>query len=357
MRGIGLRLGGLLWLAIMSGCAALPDVPVTDEPPARVAVYFGTDRDRAGEGADELFFGTQRGVPAYGIATGVVPPGQGASLVARVVNALETRLEDGEALVTVEDAHELERAAFWSRAGAALAAADEPAVLLYVHGYQKSFYEAMQTATLLAERLDYDGLSLAYSWPSRANPAAYVVDATNMRWAQPHLNAFIDAIDRELAPKRLIIVAHSMGSQGVTRYLVEAAREGRVPASLLEGHLVLVAPDIDQAIFKRDVAPVLREAGIRTTVYVSAGDQGMRASRTVHAYPRLGDADEGVEPVPGFDVIDVTAVNPAFLGHNYHEQSAAVLRDMRRLLDDVPVDRRDGLVPVDTAKGRYWELR
>lgn len=346
-----------MWLVLMSGCAALPDMPVTDEPPARVSVYFGTDRDRTGEEGGELFFGTQRGVPAYGIATGIVPPGQGASLVARVVNALDTRLEDGEALVTVEDARELDRGDFWSQAEAALEAADEPTVLLYVHGYQKSFYEAMQTATLLVERLDYDGLPLAFSWPSRANPAAYVVDATNMRWAQPHLNDFIDEIDRELAPRRLIIVAHSMGSQGVTRYLVGAAREGRVPASLLAGHLVLVAPDIDQAIFRRDIAPVLRQAGIRTTVYVSAGDQGMRASRTVHAYPRLGDADEGVEALQGLDVIDATAVNPAFLGHNYHEQSAVVLRDIRRLLEDVPVDKRDRLVPVDTAGGRYWELR
>lgn len=123
------------------------------------------------------------------------------------------------------------------------------------------------------------------------------------------------------------------------------------------GEYVLLAPDIDSEIFKRDLAPSLVAAGLDTTLYTSANDKALASARTLRGYPRAGDSRTGPVLIDGIETIDVTAANKSILGHSYFDKSQPVSQDLAILLNERrSAAERPNLIPVHGPVGSYWRL-
>jgi hypothetical protein len=94
------------------------------------------------------------------------------------------------------------------------------------------------------------------------------------------------------------------------------------------------------------------------TLYSSAEDLALAASKKVHGYPRAGDSAPGLILMPGIETIDATSVDTNLRGHSYFAEARSVLSDIFYLVrSNQRADQRFGLRGVDIEGGRYWEFK
>lgn len=206
-------------------------------------------------------------------------------------------------------------------------------VLIFVHGFNVKFEEAVYRASQIAYDLKFQGSIILFSWPAGAGNGFLDSTLVSRTYEQNKKNAknsiaaavdFFDLISRlEL---RNFVYVHSMGHQVVIPALVELSKNTEV--KLLVHELILNAPDYDLKEFE-NMAPSLRKLARRITLYCSYNDTAMLASETINGGSRLG----ACQSVEGVDVINVSEIdNPTFgLGHGYYS-SRAVLSDVAQLI-------------------------
>jgi esterase/lipase superfamily enzyme len=241
-------------------------------------------------------------------------------------------------------------------------------LLLYVHGFNTEFWEAMLRAAQLHVDLGINGATAAYSWPSRGSSWAYDVDRTSIDVFWPQLRDLIVELARPFQPiagkvkvtPRLIIVAHSMGCDYTLKAL-ERLKVDLGAGKLWDGpppvsEVIFAAPDVDLSVFKRDVAAV-RGVASRVTTYCSEADVALWLSKTtVHLYERAGRKAEALVGL-ALDGIDTTTVRGSSVWEFAHNDYATTaLLDIKAVLcGDVP-ERRVYLDPVDVPGGKYWGM-
>jgi esterase/lipase superfamily enzyme len=228
-----------------------------------------------------------------------------------------------------------------------------PELFVFVHGYDVSFDNAARRTAQLAYDLDFQGVPVFYSWPSKANEAEYTRDENNVQWAAPHLAKFIDNLAEDTYSSTIHLIAHSMG----TRCLTEALRQLKgspkgIPSKVRE--VVLAAPDIDADTF-REYAPGLLQRLKRVTLYASSGDKALSASKLVHGYPRAGESGDHLVVIPPMETIDASKVATDFIGHSYYGDKDSVLADLFYLFrEGMPASKRFGMMPMKKGKFEYW---
>lgn len=367
----------VLLLSILSGCssiAVLPDDEQNSGSFYSVTVLFVTDRAVSVEEDDPIFYSDRRGTVEYGRATVDLPVEVAADDSGRKWWAPSLygnkRISDARIAgidpltradffaVLKETANSLPLSVKQTLAGneqRSATAESDKSVLLYVHGYNTGFEEAVLRTAQLWSDTDHGGQAVLFSWPSTISIAAYAGDEINVEWATPHLTDLLKAIQQETAIVRSNLIAHSMGSRALTEALIDVESEtGRITSIQ---HLVMAAPDIDTDIFKRDIAPKLITDGRQITLYASARDRALDISHQLHRHPRAGDVGEKVMLYPGIDTIDATAVDTSFLGHNYYGENRAIVADMRQMFaGNLPPEQRDRMQPVRVEDGLYWRM-
>jgi esterase/lipase superfamily enzyme len=123
------------------------------------------------------------------------------------------------------------------------------------------------------------------------------------------------------------------------------------------GQVIFAAPDIDSDTFV-DLAREFHRQASRFTLYASSKDRALIVSKTVHGYPRAGDAGPGLIIANGVDTVDATAVDTSLMGHSYIGENSSVLSDVFDLLIDGPApERRFRLAPRQRAGERYWYFK
>src|SRR5690606_6222320 len=137
-----------------------------------------------------------------------------------------------------------------------------------------------------------------YSWPSNGDVKKYTHDIENINWSRPHIKQFIkDALEKTGAEK-VYLIGHSMGSRGLASTLIELYAENPEYKKRID-QVILAAPDIDVDIFKRDIAPVLINAGASITLYASSNDKPLASSKLINGHPRAGDTTPDIVVVRG----------------------------------------------------------
>jgi len=319
----------LLALAVLSftaiylqGCSSL-GTTVESRESYLAQVFYGTDRAllEPGDSADR--YGLDRGEVSYGLARLEVWPDTADT---ESTQASETLLESTRPVHADEFFETLKHPALPGRAGE---------VFLFVHGFNRDFITR----------------------PSQNSSSSYLSDRTSLRWSEKHLAQFITDLVEKGDTRHLTLVAHSLGSEGLTQALVEIIGAEKLARWNVVENLVLMAPDIDLAIFQRDIVPGLIAADITTTVYASAADWALITSTAVNGYPRAGDSSLGVFTFEGIDTIDATLAKTSFWGHSYYRRSSPVIDDLRRLIvKREPVSTRTGLVRIEGDGKVYWKL-
>ena len=341
-------------LALVAGCASLssPEDPPDTYP---VQVYFGTDRAETTSDVPGLDFGPLRGGTSYGVveleaykATNEDPSGE-TEQIEIVATPVETRFVQASSLNAEE---------FFTHLRGHDDTGVRGKILLFVHGFKRNFRTAAENVSLLTEGIGFDGRTVFWSWPSLDNPGGYLTDRTSLQWTQHHLARFIVDLVEKSDTRQLTLVAHSLGAEGLTQALVEIIGIEKLLEWGVIDNLVLLAPDIDLAIFRRDIAPALNQAGIPTTIYVSSTDFALITSSNVNGFTRVGDASEKVYSFSGIDTIDVTRVAKTGLRHSYYRRSPRVFEDLHRLIiQKQPADLRPGLKRSQKDGKVYWKIR
>ena len=224
-------------------------------------------------------------------------------------------------------------------------------IVIYVHGYNIGFEKSCRRAATLQQNLRLDGRLLLFSWPADGNILHYARDTADLEWSVLHFEKLLDDLRQRLGPHRVDLIGHSLGARGLVATLVRLVAEG--PDSPVN-ELILLAPDIDSDLFRRDVQ-ALRSVTRRITLYVSDQDRALRLSQELHGYPRLGEAGESLTVIDGIDTVDISeAKTNEASGHIYHIYSRGVTEDMRNILGTAA---QDSLYHrVRAPSNDHWEL-
>ncbi|KRQ08140.1 alpha/beta hydrolase [Bradyrhizobium manausense] len=341
----------------------VPDIvePTTDEATGIVTipVFYGTDRAR-GDDTPARYFGPARGTPSFGIAEVSVPT-RGRDL-GELTSPSWWHLEfsaNPEKHVILKSVGALGRDAFVNTLKDSLAAADLHDVLIFVHGYNVTFEDAVRRAGQLAVDLKFAGRTLLYSWASAADTRKYTVDESTIDWSRDHFEAFLQLALGEIGAGKVHVIAHSMGNRAVINTL-EGVTSWRLPADAAKlGQIVFAAPDIDRDRFVQ-LAAKFKGCAARVTLYASSRDVALLASKFVHGYPRAGEAGEALTIVDGVDTIDASLVDTSLVGlrHSYFGEKRSILNDMFSLIvQQLAPDQRFDLQAAGDAVRRYWSYR
>ena len=227
------------------------------------------------------------------------------------------------------------------------------AILLFVHGFNVAFDEALvRTAQLshdLSRNESYDvGIPVLYSWPSAGNVSLdfYHGDRDRSIKSAPYLEEFLDLITEDIDVDRINIIAHSMGNRLLTKALEDYARDylERHNRDDLEFRILLVAADVERDVF--DAANgVFDNLDANVTIYTSDTDRALDASNLINQAKRLGDTDTDkpyIRAAQNYQTIDATAVTTQLfgLGHNYYSNNPTILWDMMCTIGETrPQDR------------------
>jgi len=231
-------------------------------------------------------------------------------------------------------------------------------IVVFVHGFNVSFENAAKRTAQLAYDFDFKGSPLMFSWPSNNELLGYVADREDIEWSVPHIQMFLeDIVSRAEQARRIHIVAHSMGNEGLLRALRSMALSRPASTPPLFTNVVLAAPDVDAEIFADQMAPSLVPLAERWTLYASDNDAALNLSSTLRSAPRLGLP---LTVVNGVDTVDATGIEvtpwsvPEF--HSYYATKQRVIEDFIAVLQGIaPLQRQ--LKPAVNASRHYWILR
>jgi esterase/lipase superfamily enzyme len=229
--------------------------------------------------------------------------------------------------------------------------------VVFVHGYNTSFDNALYRTAQIAYDLKFDGATFLYSWPSGGAVASYTYDRESAQASEPYLKEFLEMVVKQTGAKSVSVIAHSMGNQPLLDVLRDM--KAAAPKDVQISQVILAAPDVDADGFT-NLAKTIQGLAKNVTLYVASNDRALIVSRNFWGSYRAGDVPPaGPLILPGIDTIDVTAASTdAFaINHSGYAQN-------NKLLDDIGQLMLTGLRPpelrvlkpskVPTALGDYW---
>ncbi|NTV92172.1 MAG: alpha/beta hydrolase [Chlorobiaceae bacterium] len=343
----------LVLLVLFSGCTTTSSLVQRQT----IRVFYATDRAVNEPSSDHSeLYGGERGAVTYGVCDVGIPQGHGsAEPDMKFCREPDRKNPDSDA--ELQGVNLRSETDFFSELDQRIKGSPSHSLLLFVHGYNLTFEKAARNTALFFCDLGFNGTPLFFSWPSQGAMGKYTIDETNIEWSQTNLKQFLEALARRSGAEDIYLMAHSMGNRALTKALAELLHEQPQLKNLFKA-LILVAPDIDAEIFKRDIAPKLTDTGTFVTLYASCDDKALKLSTDIHGYMRAGDISKSSLIVPGVEIIDATNVDTGFLGHSYYKRSRQVLSDLSFLINmGVHAGQRRELESVDTSSGRFWKFR
>jgi len=345
----------VLAISSLSGCAAITQSEPTE---AIVEVLYATDRNMTGNQDPKLFYGIERGEMHYGSCKVAINIEDSKSEFAdsSIWNAgFEDQPDERHELREIT---KMEKSDFFAKFADRINASNDKSALVYIHGYYRTFEIAAKTAATFVYEIRYQGTPVLFSWPSRHELSAYHGDMTSIDWATAHIRKFLEEIALQTNVQTIHVIAHSMGNRGFLNAFVELLKNPDIKNNWKFGEIILVAPDLDRQTFERDFAPIITKTPSRITLYVSAVDIPLMASKIVNLYPRLGDISEEPVIIDGIQTIDASRVANLATGHTYYRESPRVMADLYYLLNEHrDASQRPTLRRVDTPRGQYWQVQ
>jgi esterase/lipase superfamily enzyme len=285
----------LLACSLLTACSSrLTGVlkPVAAEAPGaeRVDMLVATTREPAADQA--ILFSGERGRELSLTNIVVSIPPERARTVGEVQWPSRLPADPAREFATLKiEPVELAKSGRWLKQ----AARGKGRVLLFVHGYNNRFEDAVYRFAQIAHDSRAEAVPVLFTWPSRGSLFAYNYDRESTNFSRTALEATLRALSRDPSVTSVTVLAHSMGTWLAVEALRQMAiRDGRVAPKITD--VVLAAPDLDVDVFRRQ----WREMGDRRprfTMFVSNDDIALRVSRRLAGdVDRLGAVDPTQEP-------------------------------------------------------------
>jgi esterase/lipase superfamily enzyme len=297
-----------------------------------VDVYYGTNRKPTpGEGNNDQY-GKERnreGPVEYGRTTISIPLHHKIGVVERPKWYKLEFSEDPKKHVTIVELKKLGSDSFFSEVSDKAGERPKNEALLFIHGFNVPFDDAIRRTGQIAFDLDFGGVAMAYSWPSQGELKAYTIDEANAEWSIPHLTQFLIDLQEKTEIENIHVIAHSMGTRVLSYALANAKDEG---FELNLHNVILAAPDIDKDVFTDQILPKITAASDKLTMYASSDDTALKLSQTIHGNGRLGLSGDEILVTPGMDTINASGIDTSMLGHGYYGSHKVVVADIFNLI-------------------------
>ena len=215
-------------------------------------------------------------VEEWGVLTGTVPFWVDLSLV-----------PDG---IQTDDATEK----FADAINAQLARSKNKHVYIYVHGYRVVFENPLLISTELWHFLGYEGVFVAYAWPSTPSRYAYIRDNDTSEGYARNFRLLIETIAKNTDVEQIHLLAYSNGTRLVARAMEQLAltRQHKTAEENYEElrirNVLLFASDLDQGVFGAYVADGLLDISRHLTIYMSEYDKALGYPQILTRRQRLG---------------------------------------------------------------------
>lgn len=313
-----------------------------------VTIYYATDRELTGSDVPVEYYGTARSALSVGSAVVSIPP-------RHRVGVVETpslwRLEfrpDPRRHVVLHSVSRSQPDALFGQMQRHLIGAGSDEAFVFVHGFNVSFAAAARRTAQLAHDMNFAGLPILYSWPSRASTLEYIADTSAVRHSGRRLLGFLEQVVARSGAERIHLIAHSMGNRALTDALELFALRNPATAPAFD-QVVFAAPDVDAGLFAemvRTIRPIAR----RMTLYASEQDWALKVSRRLHGNAaRAGEGGHALLTIEGLDSVDMSAIGEDMLAHNYYGDTSA-LGDLLTLMDqNAPPPARCGMEPANPS--------
>lgn len=150
-------------------------------------------------------------------------------------------------------AHEqLDRQQFMADVDAA-AAARNGRVVVFVHGFNTLYQEAVYRFAQITKDADFKGTPVMFSWPSRGEVSLYLADRESVSYSRDMFEQFLIDLSRRKGVREINILGHSMGTLLVMETLEIMAIKGHRDLGGKLDSVVLASPDIDRDVFRRQL--------------------------------------------------------------------------------------------------------
>ncbi len=206
-------------------------------------------------------------------------------------------------------------------------------VILFVHGYNTGFDDAVYRLAQIVHDAGYPGTPVLFSWASGASTTGYVYDKESASAARDQLEVTLRMLQQSGA-RRIDIVAHSMGTWVTMETLRQMAISGERDLGGKLGDVVLASPDIDVDVFKSQ----MRRYGKPAKPFIlllSDDDRALRLSGLIAgSRPRVGDYKNAADLAGyGVTVVDVSrAKSGDNFNHTKFADNPALVRELGQRL-------------------------
>ena len=366
--------------------------PFTDFDPIKAIPYEGmlyaTDRKPAEEGDEKNIYLNERGF-LLRLGVGKLQLGDNSMTweEARKISLLKNRSEKYPLKITeVEEigilaesyshfippeVSDIERPGkeFAAKINEKLAKSKHKDIYIYVHGYKVVFENPLLVAAELWHFLGYDGVFIAYSWPSTPKTLAYFSDLETTSLSAYNLRILLEYLARDTDAENIHIIGYSAGTRLVINALNQLALIYRDEDKetfgkyLRIGHVILAGSDFDRQLFGAYIDEGILNVSKDFTIYLSEMDKALSLSKWVFNRDRLGQKwDDGkmTESIAEWlwetdeiTFIDVTDAEKSTTGngHAYFRQSPWVSSDiLSTLMYDLTPEERS------LQRSREWPI-
>lgn len=251
-----------------------------------------------------------------------------------------------------------------------LEAAQQKDVILYVHGFNNSFEDAVLDLSDVWHFSGRHGVPIAYTWPaSSGNLLGYFTDRESGEYTVYHLKETIRILSSMTEIENIHILAHSRGTDITTTALrelvIETRAAGKNPIDTLKiRNLMMAAPDLDYGVVtQRLIAEKFGPAIGQITIYMNESDSALGVAQTLMKGIRFGkltaQKQTDREAQIFRNIMNVSFVNvqgvKGFLGHGYFKDHPGALSDIVTLITTSAGPGTEQR-PLKNIESNFWAL-
>jgi esterase/lipase superfamily enzyme len=177
---------------------------------------------------------------------------------------------------------------------AQLALSKKKHVYIFVHGYKVVYENPVLVASELWHFLGYNGVFIAYAWPSTPSAFAYIKDSDTSAGFARNFRLLLESIAENTDVEQIHVIGYSNGTRLVTRALEQLAliNQGKsaeeIYAKLRIHNVILVGSDLDRGVFRSYMSDGLLNVQKHMTIYMSQNDKALGMSQFLTRRQRVG---------------------------------------------------------------------
>ena len=267
---------------ILGGCASGPPTsamtPVAELAPgaSAVTIFVATTREKStADDAAMMFSGLRSRDANFADLTISVPPAHKSGEIEWPGRAADPRVS----FATLSRDFTTE-SGFLDSVRKALAKRPKAdrSILVFVHGYNTKFEEAVFRFAQIVHDSGFKGVPVLFTWPSKGQLLDYPYDRESAVYSRDDLEAMLTLLATKSGAKQIDVLAHSMGNFLFVETLRQATIRGNGSFNGKLGAVMLAAPDIDIDVFRKQLL-VIGRLERPMTVFVSKDDKALSFSR------------------------------------------------------------------------------